>query len=134
MVHRAAGRLLRVDAVLSGHLLDLRRCPREERPASQVRPMGLGIALEHLRRIPLRIHSDGDKHLGPEIRAEACLQPGQLRGQQWTGVRAGGEDEGHCHDLAAQVLEGEPCALLRRQVERCAGPIFGRLRSCPRPG
>ena len=52
VVHRAAGRLLRVDAVLSGHLLDLRRCPREERPASQVRPMGLGIALEHLRRIP----------------------------------------------------------------------------------
>ena len=54
--------------------------------------MGLGIALEHRRRIPLRIHGDGDKkHPGAKIRAEACLQPGQLRGQQWTGIGAGGD-------------------------------------------
>ena len=91
VVHRAAGRLLGVDAVVPGHLLNLRRCPREERPASEVHSMGLGIALEHLRRIA-RIHGDGDKkHLGPEIGAEACLQPGQLRGQQRTGVGAGGD-------------------------------------------
>jgi hypothetical protein len=118
VVHVAAGCLFVDDAIVPGHLPDLRQRPREERPAGRVRPLRLRIALEHCWCIPLRIHGDRDKkHARAKIRAEACLEPGQLGRQQRTGIGARGIDEGQRHNLAVQVLEGEWCAFLRGEGE-----------------
>ena len=62
--------------------------------------MRLGIALEGTATVPLRVHRDREKEdFWPDISAQSRLQPGHLGGQQWTGVGAGGVQEGHGHDF-----------------------------------
>src|SRR5437667_12308765 len=118
MIHLPAGCLPVIDPIPTGHLPDFRRRPREERPAREVCPVRLGIALEDCRRVPLRIYRDREKEdLWPEISAEGCLQTGHLGGQEWTGIGAGGVDKGHGHDLPTQLREGESLAVLGHQAQ-----------------
>src|SRR5213076_2210803 len=73
--------------------------------------------LQDCWRVPLRIYGEREKEdLRPKISTQGRLQPGHLGCQKWTGVGAGGVDEGHRHDLPAQLLEGESLAILGRQA------------------
>ena len=105
---------------------------REERPASQVRPMGLGIALEHLRRIPLRIHGDGDKkYLGPEsVPRRACspasfaVSSGQVSVQE-------AKMKVTATTLPRRSLRASRVRPPVVRLNAGAGPIFGRSTLSP---
>src|SRR5918999_1790209 len=129
MVNVSPWSLLVNDTVLSGHLPDLAWCPGKEGPASKVNPMGLGIAFQGRWGVLLRVHRDRHKkHLGPKIHAEASLESGHFGGQKRTRIGTTRIDKRDHHDLAAQLFEGQPCAVLRRQAERRRRPDLPKAR------
>src|SRR6266542_490125 len=120
MIHIAARRLLVIDAIAFGDLADLSGRPGEKRPAGGICMVRLGVTLEDLRRVALRINSDGKKvDLRTKVRTEAILDAGHLRREKRTGVRAACKDKCDRENLATKFLK-------RRALPFCLGK--GKLR------
>jgi hypothetical protein len=95
VIHVAALLTLVVDSVATRNVPDLARCPGQEGPALWPGPVAFGIALEHLRRVALRVERDGDEeNPEAEVTAEPVLKPRQLGDQQGTRVGVARVDEG----------------------------------------
>src|SRR5215831_14411280 len=115
VVHVAARVLPREHAVLALDVSDLRRCPCEKGPARRPGAVRSRIARENPGRVMFRIDCHGgEEYSRAEVPAQPLLEPGELRGEKWTGVRAAGVHEGHGDDLPAKVAERQPRSRLRR--------------------
>src|SRR5690348_4683215 len=81
---------------------------RLERAGEKAPPLGLGapelgIVLQHLRRVVLRIEADRDEgDLGAKRGPQFVLHIDHLLRQHRADVWAAGIDESHRHDLAAK--------------------------------